>query len=359
MDRRLRNVAVSKLSWRRPSFPRDTAGNPRYRHYDGVVPRFEWFRSHPRISGVFLGALADAVFGDPQRRHPVALFGHAARRLEPVTYRDSRRAGVVHVAGLVGPLVVSGVIADAALRHRPGARIVLTAAATWAAMCGTTLRRECLGILRPLRDGDLVTMRERMPRLFFADAPDFGDDDVLRETITTLTENTLDAAIGPLFWSAVAGPAGALGYRTLNNLDGLIGFPAPRYGRFGWATARLDDVVNWVPARLAGLAVAACAPFVGGSPRRSWRVMRRDARVDPSPNSGVLYAAFCGALDITLARPNRVTERPRLYVFGDGRAPDVEDAFRTVRLSRAADWACVVAALTALLALSARPGTRA
>ena len=112
---------------------------------------------------------------------------------------------------------------------------------------------------------------------------------------------------------------GLLGYRAVNTLDAMVGHRSPRYERFGWAAARLDDLANWVPARVAGLAAALAAPLVGGSPAAALRAVRRDAGQHPSPNAGVVEAAFAGALGIRLGGRNvyggRVEERG---VLGDG-----------------------------------------
>lgn len=297
-----------------------------------------------RAWGLFAGAAADIIFGDPRRRHPVAAFARVARGLERLSYRDSRMVGALHVAGLVGSVVVAAAALQHRLRRCPGGPAVATAVAAWTALCGTSLRRECLHILRPLRDGDLATARARMPRLFFTNAPAIGDDEIVARIVLTVSENTLDAVVAPVFWGAVAGPPGLLGYRAVNTLDGMIGTRSHRYLRYGWAAARLDDVVNWVPARIAALAAVACAPVVGGSPTRAWQILRRDGALDPSPNSGPMYGACCGALGITLDRREGGAFPLRI---GEGPPPTVEDAFRSIRLSRVVSVVC-----TAVLILS-------
>ena len=135
---------------------------------------------------------------------------------------------------------------------------------------------------------------------------ELGPDEIARATVESVAENTSDAVVAPLLWGAVAGVPGLLGYRAVNTLDAMIGHRSPRYERFGWAAARLDDLANWVPARVAGLAAAVAAPLVGGSPAVALRAVRRDAGQHPSPNAGVVEAAFAGALGRPARRPQRV-----------------------------------------------------
>jgi adenosylcobinamide-phosphate synthase len=162
-----------------------------------------------------------------------------------------------------------------------------------------------------------------------------------------VAENTSDAAVGPLVWGALSGPAGLAGYRAVNTLDSMVGYRSARYARFGWAAARLDDVVNWAPSRLTGLLAVAFAPAAGGRPGAAWRALRRDGSRHPSPNAGRCEAAFAGALGVRLGGRNTydgVTEdRPELGA--GGREPGPADITRAIRLSR-----LVTATATALAA---------
>jgi adenosylcobinamide-phosphate synthase len=156
-----------------------------------------------------------------------------------------------------------------------------------------------------------------------------------------------------LLWGAFAGVPGLLGYRALNTLDAMIGHRSPRYQRFGWSAARLDDLANWVPSRVVGLAAALAAPLVGGSARAVLRVVRRDAGQHPSPNAGVVEAAFAGGLGIRLGGRNvyrgQVEERG---VLGDGPAAAAADIPRANRLAGAVS---LVALLLAVLIRGSRP----
>ncbi|WP_202125355.1 cobalamin biosynthesis protein [Actinomadura physcomitrii] len=282
--------------------------------------------------GLVLGVALDALLGDPRKGHPVAGFGRLASRFERLAYRDSRAAGVAYAGVLVGGAVVSGVLLERVARGP--LRVAVTAAATWAVLGGTSLGREGLAMERVLKDGDLEAARGRLSHLCARDPEGLDEAALARATVESVAENTSDAAIAPLVWGAVGGIPGLLAYRAVNTLDAMVGYRNPRYERFGWAAARLDDAANWVPARLTGMLVVLCS---GG---RAWRVLRRDGGNHPSPNAGRCEAAFAGALGVRLGGTNSyggsVEHRPEM---GDGRAPEVLDIGRAVRLSAAVTFA--------------------
>ncbi|MQY06425.1 cobalamin biosynthesis protein [Actinomadura macrotermitis] len=286
--------------------------------------------SDARALGLVLGVALDALFGDPRRGHPVAAFGRTASRLERGFYADSRARGVLFTGLLVGGAGALGVGVERAAR-RPVARVGVTALATWAVLGGTSLGREGRVMASYLEAGDLDAARGRLSHLCARDPAGLDADALARATVESVAENTSDAAIAPLVWGAVAGVPGLLAYRAANTLDAMVGYRSPRYANFGWASARFDDVVNWVPARLTGLLTVAVAPRSD-----AWRVLRRDGASHPSPNAGRCEAAFAGALGVRLGGTNayggRVEHRPEL---GDGRAPQVPDIRRAVRLSAA------------------------
>ena len=300
-----------------------------------------------RAGGLALGVALDAVFGDPRRGHPVAAFGRAAARLENRLYGASRARGVAFTAGCVGAAVGTGMVAERLARTGTG-RTLVTAAATWAVLGGTSLGREGTTMSALLERGDLTAARERLSHLCGRDPAGLGEKELARATVESIAENTSDAAVAPLLWGAVAGVPGLLGYRAINTLDAMVGHRNPRYRDFGWAAARLDDLANWLPARLTGLLTVAVAPLAATpAPERgaaaAWRVLWRDGGRHPSPNAGRCEAAFAGALGVRLGGANsyggRTEERPEL---GDGRAPETPDIRRAVRLSTAVTVAAAV-----------------
>nr|WP_228648182.1 cobalamin biosynthesis protein [Microtetraspora sp. AC03309] len=306
-------------------------------------------------AGMALGVAVDALVGDPRKGHPVAVFGTRAAALEERIYADSRTRGALFTALCVGAVTGIGVAAERLTRHRPVARTAVTAAATWAVLGGTTLGREGAHMAASLESGDLPAARVRLPHLCGRDPSRLDAPELARATVESIAENTSDAVVAPLFWGAVAGVPGLLGYRAVNTLDAMVGHRSARHERFGWASARLDDAANLVPARLTGLLAAALAPVAGGSPRRALAALRRDGHRHPSPNSGRCEAAFAGALGVRLGGVNdyggRLEERPEL---GDGPRPAVPDIRRAVRLARAVSFAAAALAVAARMTMRCR-----
>lgn len=315
-------------------------------------------RSSSRALGLALGFAADWYFADPRRGHPVAGFGQVASRLRRVVYADSRVAGAAYAGVLVSGAAALGVAAERVGRH-PIARTALTAAATWTVLGGTSLRREASAIGESLAAGDLAAARDRLPHLCGRDPRGLGADQIARAVVESVAENTSDAVVAPLFWGAVAGIPGMLAYRASNTLDAMVGYRNAKYRNFGWASARLDDVLNWVPARFTGVVTVAAAPVVGGSPVRALRVLRRDGARHPSPNAGRCEASAAGALGLRLGGTNTygdvVEHRP---VMGSGRAPRVGDIRRAAVLSATVGLASAVAAARLANVLTPRARAR-
>ncbi|EHB53676.1 Cobalamin biosynthesis protein cbiB [Mycolicibacterium rhodesiae JS60] len=294
--------------------------------------------------GILAGQLADVALGDPVRGHPVAGFGWCAAALEKLTYRDSRAAGALHTAVLLGGLAVSGALAE---RGRGGPGLVLaTASATWSALGGTTLGRTGERVADLLAAGDIDGARAVLPSLCGRDPSALDADGLVRAALESVAENTSDAHVAPLLWAAVGGVPGVMVYRGVNTLDAMIGHKSPRYTRFGWAAARLDDAANYVAARVGGVLVVVCAPLVGGSPVGALRAWHRDAARHPSPNAGVVEATFAGALGVRLGGPTQYHHQLEIRpTLGDGHIPGIEDLRRAVRLSRAVQFAAAVVAI--------------
>ncbi|KJY43334.1 cobalamin biosynthesis protein CobD [Streptomyces sp. NRRL B-1568] len=282
--------------------------------------------------GAALGYLGDLVLGDPRRGHPVAAFGRAAGAVERRLWRDHRGSGALHTLLCAGGAAAGAALLARTARPSRTAGVALTAAATWAVLGGTSLGREARAVGGALAAGDLDVARERLPHLCGRDPQALDHQQIARAVVESVAENTSDAVVGALVWGALAGVPGLVGFRAVNTLDAMVGHKSPRHRRFGWASARLDDVVGWPGARLT----AVLAVLAGPDPRRAWRVARRDASRHPSPNAGPVEAAFAGALGVrlggTLAYAGRVEERPVLGA--ELRPVEVGDIERAVRLSR-------------------------
>jgi adenosylcobinamide-phosphate synthase len=292
---------------------------------------------HPRLAGVLAGCLADLVLADPRAGHPVAGFGAAAATVERVIYRDSRIAGAAHVGVLVGVVSLLGAAVQRDARRRgPRWAVAATAVATWIALGGTSLTRTGLAMGELLSRDDVDGAKRLLPSLCGRDPAQLDAAGLTRASLESVAENTSDAHVAPLLWATVGGAPAVLGYRAVNTLDSMVGHRSPRYVRFGWAAARLDDAANYVAARVTAALVVLCAPVVDGSPSGAVRAWRRDAARHPSPNAGVVEAAFAGALGVRLGGPTQYQYELQIRpTLGEGIPPSVADLRRAVRLSRA------------------------
>lgn len=297
-----------------------------------------------------VGVLADRLVGEPPASvHPVTAFGAVMRGVEGRLWADDRRLGTAHVVTGVAIGVGAG-------------RLVGCAAATWLAVAGRSLSQAADAVGAALDAGDLDLARSLLPALVGRDPAGLDEKEVARAVVESVAENTVDAVVAPALWAAVCGGAGALGYRAVNTLDAMVGHRSARYGRYGWASARLDDLAGWVPARVTAALVAGVRPR---SAAAVWEAVRAQAPAHPSPNAGVAEAAFAAALGLRLGGESRYCEpggsgakawrvelRPPL---GAGRPAEPGDIPRAVRLS-----GHVGLALAAALAVSAgrlRAGT--
>ena len=302
-----------------------------------------------RPLGAAAGILLDRALGEPPATvpHPVAQFGSFMLAVERRLWRDgatARAAGVVHAAVGLGVGVGAGVAARS------------TAATTYLAVAGRLLHRTALDIAAALDSGDLDLARARLPALAGRDPSRLDEAGIVRAVVESVAENTVDAIVAPALWAAALGGAGALGYRAVNTLDSMVGHRSARYERYGWASARLDDVGGWVPARVTAALVGAVRPTAAAD---VWRTVRRDAPAHPSPNSGVAEAAFAAALGIRLGGTNRYGERVEHRAgLGNGRPPDRPDVHRAVRLSRHVSLALAAVLAAAGSGLPARKGIR-
>jgi adenosylcobinamide-phosphate synthase len=287
----------------------------------------------------------DRLLGEPPERvHPVALFGLAMQRVEGVLYRDSRPAGVAYSA--VG----------AAAGGFVGAGIGSTAAAVAMSASGRMLRNRARDVQRALDIGDLDGARRELPTLCGRDPSVLDASGIAAATIESVAENTIDAVVAPALWGVALGASGAVMHRAINTMDAMVGYRSDRYRRFGWCSARVDDVAAFIPARVTAMLVCAVAP------RRAnvvWAAVGRDAPAHPSPNAGVAEAAFAAALGLELGGlvryGTRVEPRPRL---GLGPRPCAADIERAARLAERVEGALITAlvAFGALFMVAERRG---
>ena len=267
------------------------------------------------------GIVADRLFGEPPAPvHPVVAFGRLMRAVERGLYRDARLPGVVHAAAGVGVGVMTGGLVGS------------TAVATWAAVAGRALGDAAMAVASALEAEDLPRARSLLPALVGRDPSALDEKELARAVVESVAENTVDAVVAPALWAALLGAPGALGYRAVNTLDAMVGHRSDRYRNYGWASARLDDLAGWVPARATAALVATVRPTAA---RSVWTAVHTQAPAHPSPNAGVAEAAFAAALGLRLGGENRYGDRVELRPpLGTGRPAARGDIARAVALSR-------------------------
>ena len=295
------------------------------------------------MSALALGLVADRLLGEPPASvHPVVAFGRVMRGVERSLYRDRRAAGVAHA--LIGAGV--GVAA--------GGLVGSTAIATWVAVAGRALGEAATRVGAALDAGDLDRARDLLPALVGRDPSALDEKEIARAVVESVAENTVDAVVAPALWAAVAGAPGALGYRAVNTLDAMVGHHSARYENYGWASARLDDLAGWVPARATAALVAGVRPSAA---RSVWHAVRTQAPAHPSPNAGVAEAAFAAALGLRLGGKNRYGDRVELRPpLGTGRPAEAGDIARAVALSR--DVCALVVVISAISTRITTTGAR-
>jgi adenosylcobinamide-phosphate synthase len=289
--------------------------------------------------------------------HPVIWIGgliarcdrHLNREMAPMLRRC---VGALVLAVMLGVIGAIAVVAQSQLLRLPyGLIAVAVLASTMIAQ--RSLHRYVANVASALNKDGLDAGRSAVSHIVGRDTAELDRAGVTRAAIESLAENFSDAVVAPVFWLVVAGLPGVALYKAINTADSMIGHRTPRHGDFGWAAARLDDLVNLPASRLAALLLIAAAVLrKGASASRAWRTVARDAARHRSPNAGYPEAAMAGALDLSLAGP-RVYSGVRIEdaFMGDGRRDlDPKDIDRALALYRTAD-AILVALVAALAAI--------
>jgi adenosylcobinamide-phosphate synthase len=283
-----------------------------------------------RAGAVAIGLAVDGLVGEPPARlHPVARYGQAMERIERRWWRDDRWRGAGYASAGIGTAILVGAAADTLLGPT-GALVAVTATA----VAGRSLLTTAALVGALLEAGDLPGARALLPSLVGRDPAGLDDKEMARAVVESVAENLSDAVVATAAWGLLAGAPGALAHRAVNTMDAMVGHRSARYRRFGWAAARVDDLMGWPAARLTAVLVAAAVPARAGA---VWVAVRRDAPAHPSPNAGVAEAAFAGALGLRLGGANRYGDRVEVRPFlGGGRAPEVPDVAAAVALARRA-----------------------
>lgn len=286
--------------------------------------------------------LLDMLLGDPPSLpHPVVVMGGAIRKGEAWLRRFipwERLAGAVLALSLVGGTYLFGwgLLRIAGQVH-PLLEDGLSIYLIYTCLSLRGLIQETQDVQSALKEGDLGRARTELAQIVGRDTQDLPESEVVRGAVESAAENSVDGFLSPVFFAFLGGAPLALSYKAVNTLDSMVGYKNERYLHFGWASARLDDLANWIPARLAGLLIPLASGLCGLRGRDSWRIRRRDGHLHPSPNSGISEAAMAGALGVQLGGESHYQGRPsRKPLLGDPlKVPEGEDILRSLRLLKA------------------------
>ena len=306
-----------------------------------------------RLAAIACACVLDARLGDPYRMpHIIRLIGSLIawleprlRRLFPATPQGERRAGLVLVVLVVTLCCgMTWMVLSLARRISPWLAFALEVLISYQMLAARQLAIEAPRVRRVLGEAGLEAGREAVAMIVGRDTAELDEAGVIRATVETVAENASDGFVAPLVYLALGGAVGGVFYKAVNTMDSMVGYRNDAYRHFGTAAARLDDVLNWLPARLTGWIMCLVAPCVGLDGRGAWHIYRRDRRKHASPNSAHPEAACAGALGVRLAGPTSY-----FGVLHD--KPTIGDDMRPIRIGDI-DATCRLLAATAVAALA-------
>ncbi|WP_461354592.1 adenosylcobinamide-phosphate synthase CbiB [Bradyrhizobium sp. USDA 4454] len=284
----------------------------------------------------------DALIGWPSAvfariGHPVTWLGRLINLLDRAWNRDADAPSLRRVAGVAAAILVIALAAAIGWAIQSAlasgwVRVILVGVLAWPLLALRSLHDHVAAVANPLTSGDVAAARLAVAQIVGRDPATLDDAGIARATIESLAENASDGIVAPVFWGALFGLPGILGYKAINTLDSMIGHRTERHEAFGWASARIDDLANLIPARLSGLLFVLLAP----DRSQAWACMLHDARRHRSPNAGWPEAAMAGALGVRLSGPRiyhgRVADEP--WLNEGARDPLAADILAGLKLYR-------------------------
>jgi len=281
-------------------------------------------------AAVFLGAyIIDIIIGDPRRLpHPVVIIGKAVRFLERKIRRTSligrKKGGIILCFAVVIPVYfITWGIVEGCFFINSLFGMIVTALLASMTLATRSLYDESKVVLKALNRGNIEEARKNLSMIVGRDTENLDEQGICRAVIETVSENLSDGIVAPMFYLALGGVPLAMAYKAVNTLDSMVGYKNERYADIGWFSAKMDDIWNWIPARLTGFIIVAVSFILRLNWRDSWKIMRRDGRNHSSPNSGISEAAAAGSLGIQLGGENRY--------FGEiVRKPTIGDAVKKI-----------------------------
>ena len=254
---------------------------------------------------IAIAFIADLILGDPKDYpHPVKMIARLAFGVEKVSrnfFSNLKFAGIVTTVSVVtSSFFVVWLVIQGLNQLHPWLGLTASIFFIYTTLSIRSLFDESRPVLKYLKETNIIKARESLSKIVGRDTANLKQNEIVRATVETVAESTVDGIIAPLFFAALGGAPLAIAYKAINTMDSLFGYKNEKFRDFGWAPARLDDLANWIPARLALPVIATGAFFCGLSARKSLAIAMRDGSKHPSPNSGLPEAAMAGALGVCL-----------------------------------------------------------
>jgi len=302
------------------------------------------------------GYILDLIFGDPRwLPHPVRGIGRAIQKLETPLRRACGRyekigGGLLAIIIIGGTLLVTYAIVAVARRMHPGLGVGASVFFLYTALATKDLKVESMRVYVELKGKNWAAARRQLAMIVGRDTQNLDSEEMIRATVETIAEGITDGIVSPLFYAFLGGAPLAMAFKAVSTLDSMVGYKNDRYKDFGWASARLDDIANYLPARLTALLLPVAAWRCGRSAGDAWRTIQRDGRKNPSPNSGLSEAGMAGALGVRLGGTNfyggRAVRKP--YIGDPKRALALQDVICAIRVM----YVCSLLAVLLVVLLS-------
>ena len=316
------------------------------------------------LAAFFLGFIMDLLFGGPYwLPHPIRLIGNLIAQAEKLFYKDRKRDYKKEYRGgcmtVLTVLLVTGIVTFvllfAAYRLHPLLGAGIEMIMTYQILAIKSLKDESMKVYDQLQHGTLENARHAVSMIVGRNTQNLTEEGITKAAVETVAENTSDGVIAPMLYTALGGPVLGFLYKAVNTMDSMIGYKNDRYLYFGRAAAKLDDAVNFIPARISACLMVAAAVFLKGADQnRAWKIYRRDSRKHASPNSAQTESVCAGALGIQLAGDasyfGKIVKKP--YIGDPVRKVETEDIKRTNRLMYITAFLCEGICVLLLLVVS-------
>lgn len=292
-----------------------------------------------KLLSIVLAYLLDLIFGDPGwLPHPVRGMGKLVEFLEKKlrgSISNQILSGAVLATAVVGLAYLGSFFAIRLAEHiSRWAGFAVSTVLIFTTLSTRGLSKESRSVYRSLKSGNIKDARKKLSLIVGRDTQALNQDEIIRATVETVAENSVDGIISPLFYAALGGAPLALAYKAINTLDSMVGYKNERYLYFGWFSAKLDDVANYIPARLSILLIPLASLILGKRTLNTLYTILRDGKKSPSPNAGIPEAGFAGALGIQLGGVNYYQgERISKPILGiEAKQRDQEDIIQAINL---------------------------